>query len=419
MHRLERKALSDPFLQDALAGADTLAPEDFLQDVDTLNRNIRGNSARQSFFTPLRIAAGIALLAAVGFWFVSRHQPVEQIAQLNESAKQQKDGAAPADTVNNTQGEELLALSQQETKPAPPAETKPTAGPPASTSILRDDAAQTAATEGHAQLEAEEQVVAEELLAEETIAATEEKEELTRAEKRVAMDPDKAGQTVSKAKSVLQEDLKSAEPAPSFSLPRTIRGQVKDMQGQTLPGVNVTIKGTTIGTVTDASGNYKLTTSIEQPALVFSFIGLQTAEVPATDRESVDVMLEEDAAQLSEVVVTGHGYQSRDPLNPVIRLAEPLGGRKAYNNYLEKSKRFPQAALDNKVKGRVTIEFTVETDGTLAGFHVLQSLGYGCDEEVTRLVKEGPRWFPSTEDDKPIESQVRVRLKFDHTKAGG
>lgn len=419
MHRLERKALSDPFLQDALAGADTIAPEDFSQDVDTLNRNIRSTSARQSFFTPLRIAAGIALLAAVGFWLVSRNQPVEQIAQLNGSAKQQKDGVGPADTLNDTQREELLALSQQETKPAPPAETEPTAGPTASTSVVRDDAAQTAAAEGHAHTEAEEQVFAEELLAEETVAATDEKEELARAEKRVAMDLDKAEQAPSRAKSVLQDDLKSAEPAPSFLLPRTIRGQVKDMQGQTLPGVNVTIKGTTMGTVTDASGNYTLTTSIEQPALVFSFIGLQTAEVRATDRESVDVMLEEDAAQLSEVVVTGYGYQSRDPLNPVIRLAEPFGGRKAYDNYLEKSKRFPQAALDNKVKGRVTIEFTVETDGTLAGFHVLKSLGYGCDEEVIRLVREGPKWFPSTEDDKPIESQVRVRLKFDHTKAGG
>ena len=180
----------------------------------------------------------------------------------------------------------------------------------------------------------------------------------------------------------------------------------------------MTVKGTTNGTVTDMQGNYSIPLESEKQRLVFSFIGLQTSEVLPTDQSTVNVKLLEDMSQLSEVVVTGQGFKSDRDENetPVIKLAEPLGGRKAYDKYLETNMRYPQQALQSKVKGKVTIAFTVGTDGTLHDFSVMKSLGYGCDEEVTRLVKEGPKWSPTTEDNIAIESSVRVRMKFDPAK---
>jgi TonB family protein len=72
--------------------------------------------------------------------------------------------------------------------------------------------------------------------------------------------------------------------------------------------------------------------------------------------------------------------------------------------------------LARKIKGKVTITFTVTTSGSLTDFNVVRGLGYGCEEEVVRLVKEGPVWSPSLEDDIPVESEVRVKLKFDPQK---
>src|SRR5579872_1085780 len=74
--------------------------------------------------------------------------------------------------------------------------------------------------------------------------------------------------------------------------------------GSTLPGVNVVLKGTTNGTVTDAEGNYKLTVPASGGVLVFSFIGLETFEVEIGERTVVDTQLGADVKQLSEVVVT-------------------------------------------------------------------------------------------------------------------
>jgi len=107
----------------------------------------------------------------------------------------------------------------------------------------------------------------------------------------------------------------------------------------------------------------------------------------------------------------------RDPsAEPVVRLAEPVGGLRAYNKYMENNLSYPQQALDNNIRGRVGVQFTVGTDGSLYEFKVTKSLGFGCDEEVIRLVKEGPAWRPSSENNVPTESTVRVRMRFDPSR---
>ncbi len=76
--------------------------------------------------------------------------------------------------------------------------------------------------------------------------------------------------------------------------------------GSALPGVSVQVKGTTRGTTTDANGNYRINTSANG-RLVFSFIGYTSQEVAVGNRSAVNVILENDANDLSEVVVTGYG----------------------------------------------------------------------------------------------------------------
>lgn len=91
---------------------------------------------------------------------------------------------------------------------------------------------------------------------------------------------------------------------------RTISGKVTSAEdGSALPGVNVVVKGTTNGTVTDSEGSFKLTVPATGGTLTFSFIGLQSKEIEIGDRTIVDVALSLDVQQLSEVVVTAVGIQ--------------------------------------------------------------------------------------------------------------
>ncbi len=86
---------------------------------------------------------------------------------------------------------------------------------------------------------------------------------------------------------------------------RTVTGRVTAPDDAALPGVNVVVKGTSIGTSTDVDGNYTLEVPGENKVLVFTFIGFETQEIEVGNNTRIDVQLAEDARQLSEVVVTG------------------------------------------------------------------------------------------------------------------
>ena len=92
---------------------------------------------------------------------------------------------------------------------------------------------------------------------------------------------------------------------------RIVSGKVTSSEdGSSLPGVNVVLKGTSNGAVSDVDGNYKLNVPTSGGILVFSFIGLQTQEVEIGARSTLDLQLAADVKQLSEVVVTAQGIRS-------------------------------------------------------------------------------------------------------------
>lgn len=92
---------------------------------------------------------------------------------------------------------------------------------------------------------------------------------------------------------------------------RTVRGKVTDSEGESLPGTTVIIKGSTIGTITDADGNYLLRNVPDDAILVFSFVGMETQEINVGNRTRIDVTLQEEAVALQEVVAVGYGVQRK------------------------------------------------------------------------------------------------------------
>lgn len=98
---------------------------------------------------------------------------------------------------------------------------------------------------------------------------------------------------------------------PAAPVAIDVRGEVKDAKGEPLPGVTVKIKGTPLGIQTDANGKFRLSVPDRQTVLVFSFIGFKTAEVTVGGQQDINVVLEEAASELSEVVVSGYGTKTR------------------------------------------------------------------------------------------------------------
>ncbi len=95
-------------------------------------------------------------------------------------------------------------------------------------------------------------------------------------------------------------------------LEQTITGQVTDLStGEGLPGVNIVVKGTTVGTVSDIEGNYKLIAPDDAQTLVFSSVGYTTEEVAIENKSIVNLQMAPDIQSLSEIVVVGYGTQEK------------------------------------------------------------------------------------------------------------
>ncbi|HOO84945.1 MAG TPA: TonB-dependent receptor [Prolixibacteraceae bacterium] len=97
----------------------------------------------------------------------------------------------------------------------------------------------------------------------------------------------------------------------AYAQNRQVTGTVYDQSGGTLPGVNVVIKGTTVGTITDIDGNYSLELTGNDTELVFSFVGFLDQVVSVNNQSRIDITLLEDMLQLDEVVAIGYGVQKK------------------------------------------------------------------------------------------------------------
>ena len=143
---------------------------------------------------------------------------------------------------------------------------------------------------------------------------------------------------------------------------QTISGTVTSSEdGGTLPGVNVVVKGSTVGTITDIEGKYELSAGEGAETLVFSFIGLKTEEVPINNRSTINLKMTDDVAELSEVVVTAFGLErEKKALGYTV---QEVGG--------EQLAEAKQANMVNNLSGRIAGVQVTSNGGPGSGSNVV------------------------------------------------
>lgn len=134
-----------------------------------------------------------------------------------------------------------------------------------------------------------------------------------------------------------------------------LSGKVSSTTGEALPGVNVLVKGTQTGTVTDVDGNFALNVSSDDVILV-SFIGYLTQEVPVNGKTNISVSLEEDIAQLDEVVVVGYGEMKR---------AEISGAQTSIGS--EEIQKTVNTTIEQAIQGRAAGVYVTQNTGQPGG----------------------------------------------------
>lgn len=146
-----------------------------------------------------------------------------------------------------------------------------------------------------------------------------------------------ASQTNLNFKRINQSIVVMLRPAKTKNVPQitevTVSGVVTDQENMPLPGVNVLLKDTNEGTITDLDGNFRITVD-ETATLVFSFIGYETKEVPVRGQSQLNVILEPSLTSLDNVVVIGYGTARKKDVTGAIaevQTVEQLDDRPIFN----------------------------------------------------------------------------------------
>ncbi len=360
-HRIEREAMDDPFLSDALEGFDQVK-DDHVRHVEELQKSVsaRNQALRSHRLRNWSIAACL-LTAALGGSYLLWIKAPDMI---------------PADTIMLTQETIRQDSLPPDTLPAiRPTEVKPKTERPVVAMHRTEEKMKTS------QPVAEEQtgnlrMLEDHISAPETIAKAD-IAEAAHAETKVA-----------ETKAVAALAFKAPDVA--------IRGQVTDREsGEPLVGATVIAKGTTQSTVTDMDGRFVL--DVKGKELIVNYIGYDPVMLKPDTTNNLLIAMNPDHKALSEVVVVAYGTHKKStkessPTRKEMKSPEPGTGWKAFRKYIKENLKRPAEGACKDSKGKVILHFDIDLNGRPANIIVTQSLCPAADQEAIRLVQEGPQW---------------------------
>ena len=351
-HRLEKEAMRDPFLADALEGYSRVE-SGADEQIELLRRRVNMRVTQKRRHTIVwSVAASLLIGVCIGSYFLLQEntlpdeariamEEVSQLEPLSVQKEEKKEDLVATVRKDSATIQKGLITGNREKKVVVSPHTEV---PQAMTQEWIDEALETT-------------------IAEEPLAAT----------------------TSSAMKSIPAND---SSLTAQVAVGGKVHGRVTDSSGYPIVGATVKLKGTNQGTFSDVNGNF----------------------VPADTTKSLLIAMNEDQATLDEVVVVGYGSQSKGSITGAVAslkmsgTPQPTIGRKAFRKYLKESLVHPSDKDCARAKGKVILTFRVDKEGRPQDITVKKGLCASADEEAIRLIEEGPDW---TMGEEPVEISIR------------
>ncbi len=426
MHYLEKAAMDDPFLADAIEGY-AVAGVNNAADIAELKERLAKKTEtakviplhtteRKNNFRLLKVAAMLVFVAGAAFavyqfGFNKKAESIAQNESIKTTEKKLTDTASsvttniPAPVIENglktDDAEQSLTTEKTSSSSGSGAVVKkdvaismdddkaisasPTAAPP----IIKNNEPQRAV--GNV---TEKKILGkEEVKPGSIVTANQEADAITTKDKTAERLENLESQKRSVAANKKAEDQNYRNQTTNI-----FRGRVTDQNNVGIPFANVTNLEENTGTYTDVRGYFNLTypdsiLDVQVRSIGFENNNVQLRNVAPTNK----VVLQDDRSSLSEVVISKQkpNLQARSN-NKTMQLEEPepSDGWGYYDNYLVNNIQLP-AEYKSKpdMTGEVQVSFEVNKNGEPVNFKIIKSLCNKCDKEAIRLIKEGPKWI--------------------------
>ena len=227
-------------------------------------------------------------------------------------------------------------------------------------------------------------------------------------------------------------------------------------------GASVIIRGTTNGTLTDLDGKFTLTGLKKDDVIQVSFVGFQTRSVIIKDESPLTILLNDAVQNLDEMVVVAMAPNEDDTITIKVQMKDKNGEKsylegkmtsikkdgmtvnqvdwqkKASNSepqekvifqvveempqfpggmgeamkFLAKNMKYPVAAQQAKIEGRVIVQFVVEKDGSVSDVKVMRGVNSELDAEAIRVVSMMPKWIPGKQRGKAVAVKYTMPIMF-------
>ena len=246
---------------------------------------------------------------------------------------------------------------------------------------------------------------------------------------------------------VKTEEVKSVE--NSLDEKFTLNGWVMEYHSKKpLSGASILVRGTTIRTLADKDGKFKLQVK-KGDVIVVSYVGLQTQQISVNSANLV-VWMDEDVQSLEGMVVyaandaeakAGKGgpvvfdmpieeankkvkytevkveetevQQKEEVIFQVVeQMPEFPGGMYEAMKFLAKNIKYPAAAQEAKIEGRVIVQFVVQKDGSISGVQTVQGVSPELDAEAIRVVSLMPKWNPGKQRGQAVSVKYTMPIMF-------
>ncbi len=424
-HILEKKMMQDKFEGEAFEGMSSIDPADLESDIIGLQLEIsrRTKEKKKSLIPILKYAAAAAILIAVGSITLLIKKPgldKSKLAQQTELMDSAEIKPVELSVIEDTIKPAIAQIIKTEKQKTFTEEV-----------IEKHEQSASVKRETIVQLRRKQETVKfdEEQPQEDISQIVDERSDELRIVSGVVEGAGQIPRRVQAGTSTIPELESKAYNQQIETNTSTIKGRVMDAgYEEPLPGVNVVVKGTNFGTITDLEGNFSIDVPANQKnTLEFASIGYIQEEIEVEDENNLDVELVEDIVALDEVVIIGYGVQKKNDVARSVStieseeeveeqfvqivLPKPIGGMIEFKKYIKQNISYNNLPAFDKNK-IVRLEIEVTSTGEISDIRVIRSPGAEFETEAIRLIKDGPDWEPGTKDDVPVDDDVIIKIKF-------
>lgn len=413
MNALEKAALEDPFLAEAIEGFANADLKNLSADIESLKEKL--NERTRALVLPIwrrphfirNIAASAVLLIGIGFTLYFLNTPIESPMAVNSI---KKDTTSSVKDLVHDEREK----SESEKSAAPVTTDSNSSGyfntSPDKTKKVEEDFKKSESRKakqipvqplnGNAAASNEPSKEKEIIVAAPAPEAALKSEAITKSDTTQPSKVSAEYKSLDKAR-VADNDIemrskRAADGEYYYTKSKPIKGKIRDNNNKGVPFANIRILNSNRDIYADAAGNFSLTsedTAVDVAVKSVGFVS-KKASVSANKRANTITMIPSENA-LEEIVANSNRFQNNKADSTKIEDeddASPVDGWDNYDIYLANNLRVPIEAITNDLHGEVELSFTVNKNGFLSDFKIEKGISPTCDKEAIRLVRDGPKW---------------------------